>query len=1058
MPTVDSLDIQISAQAQNAEKALNSLSDKLNTLSASLKGLNGSGLTGLANGVSNNVIQMTNALANLASQGSRVGTSTNTLVSGLNRTNKASIRATKSATSLAAAFGKFYANFFLLVRGIKGLWNSIEGTADYIEAYNYFNVALGKIGSDWSYQFEQYGYDSAEAYADSFATRLQQKLSGLSGITISINEEGSGLLTESGLQNLGLNIKEVTQYASQLASVTNSVGQTGEVSLVTASAFTKLGADISSLFNIDYADVMGNLQSGLIGQSRALYKYGIDITNATLQTYAYELGLEKAVSEMTQAEKMQLRMLAILDQSKVSWGDLANTIDSPSNMIRQLTNNLQEAGMVLGQLFIPLLQKVLPIINGVTIAIKRLLTSIATILGIEIDLKGFGQGYSGMEDDVDGLTDSLDDATDSANKLNKQLGKFDELNNLTTSSTTSGTDVTIGGTIDLTDEILKATEKYEKAWNESFSNMENTAQEWADKIYIVFSEIVSSAEPFINSIRELWNGGLKELFSFTWEGLKGFYENFLVPIGEWAFEEENSGLTRLVNIVNEGLERIDWDSLIQSLNDFWNALEPYAEEFGEGLIDFFTGLSGIAIDILNKVPDFLKALTEALEDGDPEDARKWGENLLILLAGIKGFSIASKVAAGITTVAGALKKIISIKDSAKIATIGKNLKGIAGALKGFGTTVSGALSSLGGVGGLFTTDLSTIFGAGTFAEIGLTVATGLVGVIAAAIGGWNIGQILYEWITGEEIDMKWTEQFSKIFESFTDGSWKGALDLWGQDIASAFKTAGEEIGKWYNNNVSPTFENAGKTITEFGKTYISEPFRLWGEDIEKWWTDDVSPWFTKDKWNEFGENVKNGISSKWSEFSEWWSNTGLYKWWNEEVAPYFDKEKWSWEGIKEGLSQAFENAIASVKKIWNGFATWINDALTFEIQGISKDLGVLGKLEIPPFTIDLGKLPTFATGGFPSVGDLFIANEAGPELVGTMNGKPAVVGNNEISGISNAIYSTSSEELALLKQQNQLLQAILEKDFGISDNYIGKASQRYAEEYYKRTNRQAYSF
>ena len=65
-------------------------------------------------------------------------------------------------------------------------------------------------------------------------------------------------------------------------------------------------------------------QSGLIGQSRALYKYGIDITNATLATYAYNLGISKSVSEMTQMEKQQLRVLAILDQSKVSWGDLAN--------------------------------------------------------------------------------------------------------------------------------------------------------------------------------------------------------------------------------------------------------------------------------------------------------------------------------------------------------------------------------------------------------------------------------------------------------------------------------------------------------------------------------------------------------------------------------------------------------------------------------------------------------------------------------------------------------------------------------------------------------------
>ena len=53
-------------------------------------------------------------------------------------------------------------------------------------------------------------------------------------------------------------------------------------------------------------------------------------------------------------------MIAILDQSKVSWGDLANTINSPSNMIRQFKNNLKEVGMVLGQLFIPLMQKVMP--------------------------------------------------------------------------------------------------------------------------------------------------------------------------------------------------------------------------------------------------------------------------------------------------------------------------------------------------------------------------------------------------------------------------------------------------------------------------------------------------------------------------------------------------------------------------------------------------------------------------------------------------------------------------------------------------------------------------
>ena len=194
--------------------------------------------------VSNNVIQLTNALANLTSQGARVGTASNSIEKGLNRTNRSTTKASKSFGGLASAIGRFYATYFMVIRGIKGLYKSIESTADYLEAFNYFNVALGKIGGDWSHQFEQYGYESAEAYADSFSTRLQSSLKNLSGLQITLDADGNGLLTETGLKNLGLNIQEITQYASQLASVTNSVGQVGEVSLAAANSLTKLGADL----------------------------------------------------------------------------------------------------------------------------------------------------------------------------------------------------------------------------------------------------------------------------------------------------------------------------------------------------------------------------------------------------------------------------------------------------------------------------------------------------------------------------------------------------------------------------------------------------------------------------------------------------------------------------------------------------------------------------------------------------------------------------------------------------------------------------------------------
>lgn len=432
--------------------------------------------------VSQNVIQMTNALANLASQGSKVGTSSNSLQKSLYGVSTSARTATRSSWNLASAIGKFYATYFMVIRGSKKLIEAIKSTTDYIEAFNYQAVAFGKIGSEWDKDYEKYGYDNATAYAESFQSRVNDTLGKLSGLKVNVQ---GGLLEESGAKNLGLNIQEITQYASQLASVTNSLGQTGEATTAITKSMTMLAGDISSLFNVDYSTVAQNLQSGLIGQSRALYKYGIDITNATLATYAYNLGISKSVSEMTQMEKQQLRVLAILDQSKVSWGDLANTINSPSNMLRQFGNNMKEVGMVAGQLFIPILSKVMPVVNGVTIAIKRLLVNLASLMGVKIDFESFGQsGYKDTSDGLEDISDGYQDVADSAKKATLSLMGFDEINKLQddTSSSKGSSGGGGGSSIDLTDDIAKAAADYEAAWNKAFANMENSAVAWADRI------------------------------------------------------------------------------------------------------------------------------------------------------------------------------------------------------------------------------------------------------------------------------------------------------------------------------------------------------------------------------------------------------------------------------------------------------------------------------------------------------------------------------------------------------------------------------------------------
>lgn len=586
--------------------------------------------------VSQNVIQMTNALANLSAQGSKVGSASNSIVKGLNKASTSAIKAKGSFKGLASALGKFYTNCFLAIRGIKSLWNSINSTADYLEAFNYFEVALNKVGGDWASDWEKYseklGVTSAEEYANSFKTRLNESLSGLSGIQISVDTNGeTGLLTDTGMKNLGLNIQEVTQYASQLSSVTNSIGLTGEATLATASAFTKLGADMSSLFNTDYSTVMNNLQSGLMGQSRAMYKYGSDTTVASLQTLAYSLNIEKAVSEMTQMEKTQLRIIKILQDTKVAWGDQANTINSLSNSIRQFKNNISEAGQILGQLFVPIMSKIMPIVNGATIAIKRLMVSIAGLMGIKLDLSEFGQGTGDITDDMDGLSDSLENIVASAEKAKNSLMGFDEINKLQDTDSSTNLNSSINNSLDLTDEITKATEEYEKAWQEAYDRMENQAIALADRIEKALEPIKKIFQDF--AIGDYFQAGQD-------------VSDLVVSINNFVTKAiESVDWEKIGTNIGKFLAGIDWKNVLLSLLDVINAAVKATLDVWVSLFDeapFETALiTIIGLCKFTKLGKFLgsKIIGSITIDGETATIASLGTKI----AGVLGKSISAAI-------------------------------------------------------------------------------------------------------------------------------------------------------------------------------------------------------------------------------------------------------------------------------------------------------------------------------------------------------------------------------------------------------------------------------
>ena len=396
------------------------------------------------------------------------------------------------------------AKLYIAIRSLRGvadyMKNAVTSSMDYIEEYNYFDTTMDKIGLEWGKDYKKYGYRNAKEYGDSFKSRLTQTLGKMSGFQI--NKDGS--LTDRETKNLGLDITQMTNYAAGIAQVTNSVGMAGEASAVTSKALSMLAGDVSSFRNQDLSTVMNNFSSGLIGQSRALYKYGIDITNTTLQQYALANGVNKSVSEMSQSEKMQLRMLAILDQSRVSWGDLAKTINSPSNQLRLLNNNFKALARTVGNMFLPVVAKVLPYVNGLVIAIRRLFEWTASMLGINLKdvIKDSGVGstdvFDGLEEDannadtaVGNIGDSADKSSDSVKKLAKQLMGFDELNVINTNDTgsLSKNDKNSSGDsapIDLTKQLSDALADYENVWNKAYNKMTSDAEKFADKLTKLF--------------------------------------------------------------------------------------------------------------------------------------------------------------------------------------------------------------------------------------------------------------------------------------------------------------------------------------------------------------------------------------------------------------------------------------------------------------------------------------------------------------------------------------------------------------------------------------------
>lgn len=564
---IDSLQIEINAKASKANDEIDRLINKIDKLTSSLGKTDKIKVKG--------VTDIAKQFHELQAKSSKVSKNFNNLFNGLNKTSVSADKAKKSFSGLAYAFGKFYANFFLLVRGFKKLGSSIENSMNYVETYNYFKVALDKIAKESSKSYERFGYDNAEDYANSFTSRLAELNEKMTGYKL--GEDGE--LIDTGKIGLGLDPRQIMSFQANIASITNSVGLLGETSINSAKGLSMLAQDLSSLFNVDLKTTMQNLVSGIIGQSRTLYKYGLDITNATLQQIAYANGVTKSVSAMTQAEKMQLRMIAILQQSKIAWTDSIQTINTAANQFRILKQQIANLSRTIGNLFLPIVQKILPVISGLVIALNRLLTGLGVKLfgadwlkNLNKDTSQGSSEFVDLGDSIEDTDDSMQEAQKSAEKLRRTLMGFDEINQLSpkTDDTDTGKDKGNVGGIDLSDTIGDLVSEYEDAWNKAFEKMVNDAEKWADRIEELFKrpgvagkDLNIALTNALNSIP--WDSAYEGARNFG-KGLAEFLNGLISPdlfyaVGRTIANSLNTAIYSALSFA----DRLNWSNLGESI-------------------------------------------------------------------------------------------------------------------------------------------------------------------------------------------------------------------------------------------------------------------------------------------------------------------------------------------------------------------------------------------------------------------------------------------------------------------------------------------------------------
>lgn len=769
-------------------------------------------------------------------------------------------------------------------------------------------------------------------------------------------------------------------------------GDTAERAQLMSRNLTQLGYDLSSFFNIPIEDAMQKLQSGISGELEPLRRLGYDLSQARLEQTALNLGIKESVANMTQAEKAELRYYAVMTQVTTAQGDMARTLQAPANQLRILQAQITQASRAIGNIFIPALNAILPYAIAVVKAIREIANALANLLGFtltEVDYSSVGKLASG----TGAVADNLGSAAGSAKELKKYIAGFDELNVLPSNSSGGSGGGASGGGGGGFDFDLPTYDFLGDA-------VETRVDEIKDKLKPLLVIALAIGAAFAG-----WKIGKK-----VTTAVAALKEGFAVFASSGAGQAILSKLASCVAGV-----ALQFNAAGGGVKGFLSVL---------GLV---TKVAAPAVAILVVVIATLKVLIERWNDIKSAVANtfgklKVGERLQALndklnqlgekLGWVDGFWN------GLKSTIGSLMNFIG---EVVITVVGSSLiglfNGLVGVLDGVVTAMTGVVEIFTGFAqflkGVFTGDLELVkksfatFGSG-ISKIFSGVIDGLVngftgwvsGVIEGVtnLGGTLLGTLIPNIVNG--VATFFSNLCTDIAQFFTN-AWNSICTLW------------STVGNWFNTKVITPVDTFFSTLgTKIAASFTTS----WAKVKTEWGV--VTDWFKSKIIAPVQTAFESMCSSVGGFFVSLWDKiagvfAGVGGWFQSNVVDAINS---AFRALVNGAISLLERMLNGIIRTLNNFIGKINSVLSIVGGGIS--------------TISYVSIPRLANGGFVDEGQLFIAREAGAEMVGRIGGKTAVANNDQIvESVSQGVYeavqrasgetnSSNSRPITVIVQMN----------------------------------------